>query len=81
MTVDVTGLEIAGRRWGSRLIIGTGGFRSLDVMEQAIAASGAEIATVALRRVEATAPGSLVDTARSRRSLPPAEHRRLLHGA
>jgi thiazole synthase len=62
MTVEATGLEIAGRRWGSRLIVGTGGFRSLDVMEQAIAESGAEIVTVALRRVEASAPGSLVET-------------------
>jgi thiazole synthase len=61
MTEQTTGLEIAGRRWGSRLIIGTGGFRSLDVMEQAIAESGAEIVTVALRRVEAAAPGSLVE--------------------
>jgi thiazole synthase len=61
MTVDGTGLEIAGRRWASRLIIGTGGFRSLEVMERAIAESGAEIATVALRRVEASAPGSLVE--------------------
>jgi thiazole synthase len=56
------GLQIAGRRWDSRLIVGTGGFRSLDMMERAIAASGAEIVTVALRRVEATAPGSLVET-------------------
>ena len=53
--------EIAGRTWGSRLIIGTGGFRSLDVMQRAIEASGAEIVTVALRRVEASAPGSLVE--------------------
>jgi thiazole synthase len=56
-----TQLEIGGRRWESRLIIGTGGFRSLEVMERAIAASGAQIATVALRRVEASAPGSLVE--------------------
>ena len=62
MTQVGTGLEIAGRRWGSRLILGTGGFRSLDEMERAIAASGTEIVTVALRRVEATAPGSLVET-------------------
>ena len=54
-------LEIAGRRWSSRLIVGTGGFRSLDVMERAIAASGAEIVTVALRRVDVAAPGSLVE--------------------
>jgi thiazole synthase len=61
MTVQQPGLEIAGRRWGSRLIVGTGGFRSLDVMERAIAAAGAEVVTVALRRVEASAPGSLVE--------------------
>jgi thiazole synthase len=54
-------LEIAGRRWSSRLIVGTGGFRSLDVTEHAIAAAGAEIVTVALRRVDVAAPGSLVE--------------------
>ena len=54
-------LEIAGRSWGSRLIVGTGGFRSLDVMERAIAAAGAEIVTVALRRVDVGTPGSLVE--------------------
>jgi thiazole synthase len=54
--------EIAGRRWGSRLILGTGGFRSLDVMERAIAAAGTEIVTVALRRVDVGTPGSLVET-------------------
>jgi thiazole synthase len=56
------GLEIAGRRWASRLILGTGGFRSLDMMERAIAASGAEVVTVALRRIDVGTPGSLVDT-------------------
>jgi thiazole synthase len=54
--------EIAGRQWGSRLILGTGGFRSLDVMERAIAAAGSEIVTVALRRVDVGTPGSLVET-------------------
>jgi thiazole synthase len=53
--------DIAGRTWGSRLIIGTGGFRSLDVMRDAIGASGAEIATVALRRVDADATGSVLE--------------------
>jgi thiazole synthase len=56
-----TGLEIAGRRWTSRLILGTGGFRSLDVMERAIAAAGSELVTVALRRVDVGTPGSLVE--------------------
>ena len=53
--------EIAGRAWESRLIIGTGGFRSLDVMREAIIASGAEVATVALRRIDADATGSVLE--------------------
>ena len=54
-------LTIAGRSFESRLIIGTGGFRSLDVMAEAVKASGAEMATVAMRRVDPSAPGSLVE--------------------
>jgi thiazole synthase len=45
----------------SRLIVGTGGFRSLESMEQAIAASGTEIVTVALRRVDPLAKGSVLE--------------------
>ena len=55
-------LELGGRTWESRLILGTGGFRSLDVMEEAIAVSGAEIVTVALRRLDVDAPGSVIET-------------------
>jgi thiazole synthase len=55
------GLEIAGRVFGSRLILGTGGFRNLEVMAEAVEASGAEAATVALRRVDPTAHGSILD--------------------
>jgi thiazole synthase len=55
------GLAIAGRSWRSRLIVGTGGFQSLDVMREAIAASGAEIVTVALRRIDPGARGSIMD--------------------
>jgi len=58
----VAALELAGRRWDSRLILGTGGFRSLRSMEEAIEASGAEIVTVALRRVDTTASGSVIDS-------------------
>jgi thiazole synthase len=58
----VSGFELGGRQWGSRLIMGTGGFRSLDSMEKAIEASGAEIVTVALRRVDANASGSVIDS-------------------
>ena len=54
-------LEIADRSFSSRLIIGTGGFRNLEIMATAVAASGAEMATVAMRRVDASARGSLLD--------------------
>ena len=54
-------MAIAGRTFSSRLIIGTGGFRSLDALAAAVAASGAEMATVAMRRVDASARGSLLD--------------------
>jgi thiazole synthase len=53
--------ELGGRQWSSRLIAGTGGFRSLEQMEEALAASGAEIVTVALRRIDPTAKGSVLD--------------------
>jgi thiazole synthase len=43
---------IGGREWSSRLIMGTGGFRSLDELEAALVASEAEIVTVALRRID-----------------------------
>jgi thiazole synthase len=56
--------ELGGRRWGSRLIMGTGGFRSLRAMEEAIEASGAEIVTVALRRIDLNASGSVIDSLR-----------------
>src|SRR3954471_7403545 len=53
--------ELGGREWGSRLIAGTGGFRSLEQMESALAAAGTEIVTVALRRIDPAAEGSLLD--------------------
>ena len=43
----------------SRLILGTGGASSLAALEQAIVASGTELVTVALRRVDAAGPGLL----------------------
>jgi thiazole synthase len=52
---------IADETFSSRLIIGTGGASSLDALEQALIASGAEIATVALRRIDPHARGSIVD--------------------
>jgi thiazole synthase len=53
--------ELGGREWGSRLIAGTGGFRSLEQMEQALSAAGTEIVTVALRRIDPAAGGSVLD--------------------
>jgi thiazole synthase len=47
-------LVIAGRGFGSRLIVGTGKYRSLQEMARAHAASGAEMVTVAVRRVNLT---------------------------
>jgi thiazole synthase len=54
-------LHIAGVALNSRLFLGTGGATSLDVLERAITASGAEVVTVALRRATASGPGSLLD--------------------
>ena len=53
--------ELGGRTWRSRLIVGTGGFRSLEQMEQSIEVSGTEIVTVALRRVDPLAKGSVIE--------------------
>lgn len=52
--------EIAGRTFTSRLIVGTGGASSMEALESALLASGAEMATVALRRIETDARGSIV---------------------
>jgi thiazole synthase len=55
-------MKLGGRTWGSRLILGTGGFRSHEELEAALAASGTEIVTVALRRIDPAAQGTLLDT-------------------
>jgi len=54
-------LVIGGRELGSRLLLGTGGFRSLDTLAAAIEASATELVTVALRRVDPSQRGSIVD--------------------
>jgi thiazole synthase len=53
--------QLGGREWRSRLIVGTGGFRSLEQLERALEASGTEIVTVALRRIDPLAQGSVLD--------------------
>jgi thiazole synthase len=54
-------LTIAGRTFGSRLILGTGGFPRLETLAEAIEASATEMVTVALRRVDPAARGSIVE--------------------
>jgi thiazole synthase len=54
-------LTIGDRVFTSRLLLGTGGFTNLRVLEEAIAASGTELVTVALRRIDPGARGSLID--------------------
>jgi thiazole synthase len=58
--------ELGGRTWTSRLIVGSGGFRSLDDLERALEAARSEIVTVALRRVDPLAKGSVLDVAERR---------------
>lgn len=50
-------LVIAGRSFQSRLMTGTGKYRSIADMQASVAASGCDIVTVAVRRVQANAPG------------------------
>jgi thiazole synthase len=53
--------EIAGRSFDSRLILGTGGFTNHDLLTRALEVSGAELCTVALRRLDPQARGSVLD--------------------
>src|SRR3989440_9458770 len=50
--------RLGGREFGSRLIRGPGGATSLAALEEAIVASGTELVTVALRRIDAAAAGT-----------------------
>jgi thiazole synthase len=50
-------LTIGGKAFSSRLMLGTGKYRDFAIMQDALAASGAEIVTVSIRRVELGAPG------------------------
>lgn len=54
-------LVIGTRSYTSRLLLGTGGFPRLETLADAIAASGSQLVTVALRRIDAAQRGSLVD--------------------
>lgn len=50
-------LTIAGRSFGSRLILGTGKYETFELMHAAVVASGAEMVTVAVRRIDFDEPG------------------------
>ena len=53
-------LTIAGREFSSRLIMGTGGASSMDMLERCLVASGTELTTVAMRRHAAGGSGESV---------------------
>lgn len=60
-TVAADPFVVAGREFGSRLVMGTGGAPNLAVLEEALAASGTELTTVAMRRVDPGAGTSVFD--------------------
>ncbi|MEE1801553.1 thiazole synthase [Streptomyces sp. NPDC101062] len=53
-------LTIGSTTFASRLIMGTGGAPSLDVLERSLIASGTELTTVAMRRLDPTVQGSVL---------------------
>lgn len=59
-------LQIAGRTFTSRLLLGTGGFTRMETLGAAIDATETELVTVAMRRIDASAEGSLLDVIRDR---------------
>ncbi|MER5203004.1 thiazole synthase [Streptomyces sp. NPDC002825] len=58
MSDDV--FSLGGAEFSSRLIMGTGGAPSLDVLERSLVASGTELTTVAMRRLDPTVQGSVL---------------------
>src|SRR5215472_10773044 len=66
MTPSPEPLVIAGRELSSRLVLGTGGLPSLDVLDAVVEASGSGLATVAVRRVDPAQRGGILDVLKSR---------------
>ncbi|MBI3031727.1 MAG: thiazole synthase [Candidatus Rokubacteria bacterium] len=56
-----TPLVLGGKEFQSRLIVGTGKYPSFEIMKEALAASGAQLITVAVRRVNLGTGESLLD--------------------
>src|SRR5512135_2996910 len=54
-------LVIAGRKFNSRLILGTGGFDNHEILGRALAAVETDLCTVALRRLDPASRGSIID--------------------
>jgi thiazole synthase len=54
---DEDSLIIAGRKFHSRLLTGTGKYPTIEAMQKSVIYSGCEIVTVAVRRVQSNAPG------------------------
>ena len=57
-------LVIAGREFGSRLVMGTGGAANLAILERVLLASGTELTTVAMRRMDASGGTGVLDLLR-----------------
>jgi thiazole synthase len=64
--MDDVAFTIAGTDLGSRLILGTGGAPSLDVLDAAILASGTGMCTVSMRRMDPSTSGSVLDVLKAR---------------
>lgn len=59
-----TALVIGDHKFGSRLIMGTGGATNLEILERALVASGTELTTVAMRRVDPVTGTGVLDLLR-----------------
>ncbi len=74
-------LIIAGRQFRSRLIVGTGKYKSFQETARALEASGADMVTVAVRRVNLDrSKESLLDYIDRQEVFSAAEYGRVLHG-
>jgi len=72
MSKDNDTWRLAGRTFRSRLLVGTGKYASIQETRDALAASGAEIVTVAVRRVDLSAGETVLDAIdRERHTLLP----------
>ena len=70
---------LAGHELSSRLILGTGGVQSLEVLRRVVDASATALTTVAMRRVTPGGEGSLLGPLQQAGRAHPAEHGRLPH--